>query len=118
MYTTPAYSHQSPQVKKEQRFACWKKYYLHNREYHKQCSELSVSGKHIRKKRRVKLTLNVGDGVAKVFPTKVFYGKITGYMKEEEWWHVRYEDGDQEDLDKEEVTLARDLYMFYRHAHK
>lgn len=54
--------------------------------------------------------------MAKEFAHKVFSGTISARMKDENWWHVEYDDGDQEDLDKKEVTRARKLYMYYRHA--
>ena len=76
---------------------------------------LSVSGKHImRDKSPQRLSLNVGDGVAKEFQEEIFFGTITAKLTKPKWWHVQYEDGDEEDLDIQEARDARKLYLYYR----
>ena len=98
----------------KQRYSCWSKFYRTNIAYRKECAKLSVSDKHVT--RDASASFKVGDQVAKEFQQEIFYGEITGELKKENWWHVRYEDGDEEDLDLCEVREARKLYLYYQCA--
>jgi hypothetical protein len=46
----------------------------------------------------------VGRSFSKKFGRKQFTGKVTSYDAAEELYHVEYSDGDEEDLDEEELT--------------
>jgi len=53
----------------------------------------------------------IGSKIAKYFDADIFYGTVTRYLKYQGGlWHVRYEDGDEEDLDQREVTEALKLF--------
>lgn len=53
----------------------------------------------------------VGNKVAKYFDADLFYGTVTSYTKSQGGlWHVRYDDGDEEDLDRTEVSEAMKLF--------
>lgn len=54
----------------------------------------------------------VGKKVAKYFGADVFYGTVTSYTRSQGGlWHVRYEDGDEEDLDRPEMIEALKLFV-------
>ncbi len=50
--------------------------------------------------------------IAKTFTGEVFFGEITKYEEEgsDSWWHVVYDDGDSEDLEKAEMEQCLALY--------
>ena len=56
--------------------------------------------------------------VAKRFDGEIFKGQITSYFPpdpddagdDQELWHVKYDDGDEEDLDRDEVEEAIKLH--------
>jgi len=53
----------------------------------------------------------VGKNVAKIFGTDVYYGKIGSYSKAlGGLWHIVFADGDEEDMDRAEVTQALKLW--------
>jgi hypothetical protein len=41
---------------------------------------------------------------------KLFFGTVTEYRKEQSWWHVEYDDGDDEDMSTEELLPCLKLY--------
>ena len=49
------------------------------------------------------------------FPGRNFFDTVTDHFAAENLWHVIYEDGDEEDMDDQEVlyavNLARTLYL-------
>jgi hypothetical protein len=47
---------------------------------------------------------DIGTEVSKEFDSGVFSGKVVAYHKEEEFYTVRYEDGDEEDLYEDELV--------------
>lgn len=49
--------------------------------------------------------------VAKYFADEIFYGSITSYHEYEEWWSVRYDDGDSEEMNIGELELALNLHL-------
>ena len=59
--------------------------------------------------------VRVGTKIAKDFAmktgTKTFIGEVTAVYKDDKLWHVRYDvDGDEEDLDVEEIVDACQRY--------
>lgn len=40
----------------------------------------------------------------------LFYGTVTKYVPEEKWWHVEYDDGDNEDMSVNELITHLQLY--------
>ena len=57
----------------------------------------------------------MGTKVAKDFitktGTKTFIGEVTAVYKDDKLWHVYYDDdGDEEDLDSEEIVVACQRY--------
>ena len=55
----------------------------------------------------------IGRKVAKYFvlSDKIFCGYVISYDEHEEWWSVRYDDGDCEEMDIGELELAMNLYL-------
>jgi len=53
----------------------------------------------------------IGDKVAKMFANKLYFGSITGYRQRLRFWQVKYDDGDEEEFNKKELTKALDLYQ-------
>ena len=53
----------------------------------------------------------VGTKVVKVFDDDVHVGTVTEIFDDDQLWHVQYEDGDTEDMDGEEIEVARRLYV-------
>lgn len=45
----------------------------------------------------------IGSRVDKTFGSKRYRGEVTRYANNDEWYHVVYEDGDEEDLDQTEM---------------
>ena len=45
------------------------------------------------------------------FPGQNFFGNLTQHFAEENLWHVRYDDGDEEDMDEQEVLDAANLCL-------
>jgi hypothetical protein len=58
--------------------------------------------------RRIAKHFLVDDDGAEV--TKLFFGTVTEYLKEHSWWHVEYDDGDNEDLSSEELLPYLKLF--------
>jgi hypothetical protein len=40
----------------------------------------------------------------------LFFGTVTKYVKEEKWWHIEYDDGDNEDMSVNELLTHLELY--------
>jgi hypothetical protein len=40
----------------------------------------------------------------------LFFGTVTQYVEEEKWWHVEYDDGDNEDMSANELMTHLELY--------
>jgi hypothetical protein len=40
----------------------------------------------------------------------LFFGTVTKYVHEEKWWHVEYDDGDNEDMSVNELMTHLELY--------
>ena len=63
--------------------------------------------------------IRVGTRVAKEFVTetgeKTFFGKVTAVYKDDKLWHVRYEDGDEEDLNSQEIVDVCQRYCDITH---
>ena len=55
-----------------------------------------------------KETTYVGKKIAKYFDGEAYSGTVT--QRRGMWWHVVYEDGDQEDLNPEDIGPAADLF--------
>jgi len=60
----------------------------------------------------------IGVRVAKVFSGTVFLGKVFGCQKlgDELFWHVRYDDGDVEDLNENDLTQGQALHLALSNA--
>lgn len=52
----------------------------------------------------------VNKRVAKWFGDSLFFGTIEYFDEGEKWWHVIYDDDDQEDFDSKQVRTALALY--------
>lgn len=56
----------------------------------------------------------VGRRVAKHFPVDgempLFFGTVKGYSASECWWQIVYDDGDGEDLDKDDLLVVLGAY--------
>lgn len=56
----------------------------------------------------------IGQRAAKAFGKDIFYGKIDKFTAEsdgeEEFWHITYDDGDDEEYDAEDLKVALTLY--------
>lgn len=66
---------------------------------------------------------HVGKRMCKKFDNKSFYGEITEKWADEEdkspRWHVKYDDGDEEDLNEKELAKALKKYeQFKRYDYK
>lgn len=61
----------------------------------------------------------IGRKVAKYFKCKdkIFCGAVISYDHAEHWWSVRYDDGDVEEMDSDELELARNLYVAWNVPH-
>lgn len=40
----------------------------------------------------------------------LFFGTVTKYVHEQKWWHVEYDDGDNEDMSVNELITHLELY--------
>ena len=40
----------------------------------------------------------------------LFFGTVTKYVNEQKWWHVEYDDGDNEDMSVNELITHLELY--------
>jgi hypothetical protein len=58
--------------------------------------------------RRIAKLFLVDDEGAQVM--KLFFGTVTEYLEEHSWWHVEYDDGDNEDMSSEELLPYLKLY--------
>lgn len=61
----------------------------------------------------------IGVHVAKVFSGTVFLGKVFGCRKlggDELFWHVRYDDGDEEDLNENDLSQGQALHLVLSNA--
>ena len=61
----------------------------------------------------------VGVRIAKKFDSGIFFGSITEYIaanmsKDGEFWHVTYDDGDEEDFDKHSLSKAISFHIKHR----
>jgi hypothetical protein len=61
----------------------------------------------------------VGVRIAKKFDSGIFFGSITEYVaanmsKDGEFWHVTYDDGDEEDFDKHSLSKAISFHIKHR----
>lgn len=52
----------------------------------------------------------VGRRVAKNFGEEIYFGKISKYAAESSYWHVVYDDGDEEDYNEKDLRQALKLY--------
>jgi hypothetical protein len=48
----------------------------------------------------------LGTRVAKDFDRKTHFGTVTGYSSDDGFWHVNYDDGDEEDFEAKELESA------------
>lgn len=58
----------------------------------------------------------IGIRVAKYFSKALFFGTVSHFVLDTEaecgaYWHVKYDDGDREDLDKSELLKTIALYV-------
>ena len=54
----------------------------------------------------------VGKRIAKKFHDgKTYLGTVSSYAAKLGWWKIKYDDGDQEDMDVDELYSALELYM-------
>lgn len=57
------------------------------------------------------LELHLGSRVAKEFDDGgVYFGTVSQYDPKSKWWWIVYDDGDQEDMNAEELDAALELY--------
>jgi hypothetical protein len=61
-----------------------------------------------------------GRRAAKYFDKVIFYGTIDGFTaevgEEEEFWHITYDDGDDEEYDMQDLKTALTLYDTVKHG--
>lgn len=44
--------------------------------------------------------------VAKYFGGKLHFGTVNNYSSDESWWRVKYDDNDEEEMDRREIIQA------------
>jgi hypothetical protein len=63
----------------------------------------------------------IGKRVSKRFSTGVYLGKVTSTWTNDnhhQYWRVRYDDEDSEDLNLNEIRDSLSLYKLYPHEHR
>ena len=93
---TPRRSDGRKRPNKQDRFDIWLEHYKTNSEYRHQCFLCQDR-------------VRVGTKVAKYFGDTLFVGEVTDKYRDDEGeylWHVKYSDGDEEDLNDQEVSTA------------
>ena len=77
-----------------------------------------MSGKHLSANTGSNNSWDPGTPVVKIFNGVFFEGEVTEVYegvdknnKPIKWWHVQYHDGDEEDLDENEMKSVRKLYI-------
>ncbi len=73
-------------------------------------SELELSEARPQRKTKSKEYEFKARKVAKKFPSGLFIGKIQSYNEKKGWWQVKYEDGDTEDMNRNEVIKGLERY--------
>ncbi|KAL7545564.1 hypothetical protein ACHAWF_008915 [Thalassiosira exigua] len=57
----------------------------------------------------------VGKRIAKKFWTKPYFGRVVEYIQDRKLWHITYDDGDEEDFDKNDLRKALRFYRKQQH---
>ena len=77
-----------------------------------------MSGNHLPINTGSNSSWDPGTAVAKIFKGAFYLGEVTEVIedvnkkgKKIKWWRIKYEDGDEEDLDEKEMKSARKLYV-------
>ena len=60
----------------------------------------------------------LGKQVLRSFGSEVYHGTVDKYDEKDGLWHVTFEDGDEEELDLEELLFALDSYDIVKRAEK